>query len=92
MEFDKKLTIAESQLMQKCMELSYAENILELSGIGKRILTSIPVKTGDVLRFDYIKEIQKLSGLGLVSSGLGSHKGETRISHRGCKRLRHYLF
>ena len=39
-----------------------------------------------------MKEIQKLSGLGLVSCSSGKHKGETRISHRGRKRLRYWLF
>ena len=47
---------------------------------------------GDISRFDDVKEIQKLSGLGLVASSSGKHKGETKISHRGRKRLRYYLF
>ena len=47
---------------------------------------------GDISRFDDVKEIQKLSGLGLVACSSGKHKGETRISHRGRKRLRYWLF
>ena len=47
---------------------------------------------GDISRFDDVKEIQKLSGLGLVSCSSGKHKGETKISHRGRKRLRYWLF
>ena len=47
---------------------------------------------GDISRFDDVKEIQKLSGLGLVSYSSGKHKGETKISHRGRKRLRYWLF
>ena len=43
-------------------------------------------------RFDDVKEIQKLSGLGLVACSSGKHKGETKISHRGRKRLRCCLF
>ena len=39
-----------------------------------------------------MKEIQKLSGLGLVACSSGKHKGETKISHRGRKRLRYWLF
>ena len=35
---------------------------------------------------------QKLSGLGLVACSSGKHKGETKISHRGRKRLRYWLF
>lgn len=47
---------------------------------------------GDISRFDDVKEIQKLSGLGLVACSSGKHKGETKISHRGRKRLRYWLF
>ena len=47
---------------------------------------------GDISRFDDAREIQKLSGLSLVASNSGKHKGETKISHRGRKRLRYWLF
>lgn len=30
--------------------------------------------------------------MGLVACSSGKHKGETKISHRGCKRLRYWLF
>ena len=33
-----------------------------------------------------------ISGLGLVACSSGKHKGETKISHRGRKRLRYWLF
>lgn len=38
-----------------------------------------------------IKKLKK-SGLGLVACSSGKHKGETKISHRGRKRLRYWLF
>lgn len=47
---------------------------------------------GDIIRFDDAREIQKLSGLSLVACSSGKHKGETKISHRGRKRLRYWLF
>ena len=47
---------------------------------------------GDISRFDSAKEMQKLSGMGLVACSSGKHKGETKISHRGRKRLRYWLF
>ena len=47
---------------------------------------------GDISRFDDVKEIQKLSGLSLVACSSGKHKGQTKISHRGRKRLRYWLF
>ena len=47
---------------------------------------------GDISRFDEAKEIQKLSGMSLVACSSGKHNGETKISHRGRKRLRYWLF
>ena len=87
-----KLGEIEESLHQKCREIPYAENLLEIEGIGENILAGILAELGDVSRFDDVKEIQKLSGLGLVACSSGKHKGETKISHRGRKRLRYWLF
>lgn len=91
-ELERQLTSIEAELAQKCMEIPYAENILAISGIGENTLTGILAEMGDISRFDDVKEIQKLSGLGLVACSSGKHKGETKISHRGRKRLRYWLF
>lgn len=77
---------------QKCQEIPHASNILGIYGIGGNTLSGILAEMGDISRFDDVKEIQKLSGLGLVACSSGKHKGETRISHRGRKRLRYWLF
>ncbi len=82
----------EAELHQKCREIPYAENILEIRGIGENILAGILAEMGDITRFDDASEIQKLSGLGLVACSSGKHKGEAKISHRGRKRLRYWLF
>lgn len=82
----------EAELHQKCREIPYAENILEIRGIGENILAGILAEMGDITRFDDASEIQKLSGLGLVACSSGKHKGETKISRRGRKRLRYWLF
>lgn len=92
LELDAELADVEAQLNQKCQEIPHASNILKISGIGERILSGILAEMGDVARFDDAKEIQKLSGLGLVACSSGKHKGETKISHRGRKRLRYWLF
>lgn len=91
-ELDEQLSEIENQLKQKCNEIPHTENILEISGIGENTLSGILAEMGDILRFDDVKEIQKLSGLGLVACSSGKHKGETKISHRGRKRLRYWLF
>ena len=89
---DRKLAEIEEMLHQKCRDIPFAENILEIRGIGENILSGILAEMGDITRFDDVKEIQKLSGLGLVACSSGKHKGQTKISHRGRKRLRYWLF
>lgn len=91
-ELTEQLSEIESQLSQKCLEIPYAENLLEIPGIGKNILAGILAEMGDIHRFDDVKEIQKLSGMALVACSSGKHKGATKISHRGRKRLRYWLF
>lgn len=91
-ELDEQLSNIENQMNQKCLEIPHAEKILEISGMGENTLSGILAEMGDISRFDDVKEIQKLSGLGLVACSSGKHKGKTKISHRGRKRLRYCLF
>ncbi len=92
MELDKKLKEVETELHSKCRGIPSAEKLLEISGIGENILSGALAEMGDISRFDNANELQKLSGLGLVACSSGKHKGETKISHRGRKRLRYWLF
>jgi transposase len=89
---DEQLEAIENELHKKCMEIPYADNILEINGVGEIILAGILAEMGDINRFDDVKEIQKLSGMALVACSSGKHKGQTKISHRGRKRLRYWLF
>ena len=92
MELDVELAVIENQIKQKCQEIPHTGNVLEISGIGENTLSGILAEMGVISIFDDVKEIQKLSGLGLVACSSGKHKGETKISHRGRKRLRYWLF
>lgn len=69
-----------------------AAGIFTIQGVGENILSGIVAEMGDISRFDDVKEIQKLSGMGLVACSSGKHKGQTKISNRGRKRLRYGLF
>ena len=89
---DSELATIEEEICSKCLKIPHAEQLLEIRGIGETILSGILAEMGDIRRFDDVKEIQKLSGLGLVACSSGKHKGETKISHRGRKRLRYWLF
>ena len=77
----------EAKLAAKCHEIPNAEKILAICGLGETITSGILAEMGDIDRYDDAKEIQKLSGLGLVACSSGKHKGQTKISHRGrCNR------
>lgn len=90
--YAKELGEIEALLWEKCKGIPYAENITAIEGLGERIVAGIVAEIGDISRFDEAKELQKLAGLGLVKCSSGKHKGETKISHRGRKRLRYWLF
>ena len=89
---EAQLEKVEEGLCRKCQAIPHAENLLGIAGIGHTILSGILAEMGDTSRFDDVKEIQKLSGMGLVACSSGKHKGQTKISHRGRKRLRYWLF
>ncbi len=92
MQLDIQLKDVQQQLNKRCGKIPHAENIKEISGIGETTLTGILAEIGNISRFDDVKEAQKFSGLGLVACSSGKHKGETKISYRGRKRLRYWLF
>ena len=49
-------------------------------------------EVGNISRFESPKQIIKLAGMNLKEDSSGKHKGKTRLSKRGRKRLRHTLF
>lgn len=67
LELDAELAAVEEQINQKSQEIPHASNILEISGIGGNTLSGVLAEMGDISRFDDVKEIQKLGGLGLVA-------------------------
>ena len=91
-ELAAELEEIEAKIARKCREIPGAENILEIQGLGDTTVSGILAEMGDIDRFDAAKEIQKLSGLGLVACSSGKHQGQTKISHRGRKRLRYWLY
>ena len=73
-------------------KIPMAEKLLEIKGVGIKTVSGFLAEVGDISRFTNPKELQKLAGLALVENSSGKHKGDTRISRRGRKRLRYLLF
>ena len=65
---------------------------MEINGIGIKTVSCFIAEVGDIGRFDNPKQVQKLAGYAIVVDSSGKHNGDSRISHRGRKRLRSALY
>lgn len=68
------------------------EKLLAIKGVGSITIAGFIAEVGDIRRFDSPKQIQKCAGLELVENSSGKHKGRTRISKRGRRKLRKILY
>lgn len=73
-------------------KVPYAEKLMQIKGIGMKTVSGFIAEVGDISRFTDSKQIQKLAGQAIVADSSGKHKGQSRISKRGRKRLRFLLF
>ena len=87
----KRLEKVNSLIENLCRQIKYVDKLLEIKGIGMITVAGFIAEVGDITRFDNAKELQKLAGLELVADSSGKHRGKTRISKRGRKRLRYLL-
>ena len=72
-------------------EIPYIDKLMEIKRIGIKTISCFIAEVGDIRRFDNPKQLQKLAGYAIVADDSGKHNGESRISHRGRKRLRYAL-
>lgn len=84
------------ELMQKIeaklSEIPYIDKLMEIKGIGLKSVSCFIAEVGDIRRFDNPKQLQKLEEYAIVADSSGKYNGESRISHRGRKRLRYALY
>jgi hypothetical protein len=73
-------------------KLPNIDKLLAIKGVGIKTVSGFIAEVGDISRFDNPKQLQKLAGYAIVENSSGKHKGESRISYRGRKRLRYVLF
>jgi len=82
----------ESKLSEMTLIIPGAKNILEIKGIGIRTVAGFFAEIGEIKRFRHPKQIIKLAGLNVGENSSGKHKGQTKITKRGRKRLRALIF
>jgi len=87
-QYERTVAVIEELLKQ----IPYADKIIRIKGIGNITAAGIIAEIGDISRFEDAKQVIKYAGLNLVENSSGKHKGSTRISKRGRRRLRSVLF
>lgn len=79
-------------MLELLQQVPHAEKLLDIKGVGLITAATFVGEVGDIERFQDPRQIQKLAGLNLVENSSGKHKGKSKISRRGRRRLRHGLF
>ncbi len=82
----------EQTMPELLLQVPNAEKLLTIKGVGIITAVTFVGEVGDIKRFKDPRQIQKLAGLNLVENSSGKHTGQTTISRRGRKKLRHGLF
>ena len=88
----KHLELLNEDLNKLCDEIPMIKELTKINGIGIGTAVSFIAEVGDINRFKSAKQVQKYAGLALKENSSGKHKGLTRISKRGRKKLRTILF
>ena len=79
-------------LEETVRKVQHVGKLLAIKGVGMVTIAGFIAEVGDIRRFKSPKQIQKYAGLELVESSSGKHKGKTRISKRGRRKLRKILY
>ncbi len=79
-------------LEETIYQVQYVDKLLNIKGIGTVTIAGFVAEVGDIRRFKSPKQIQKYAGLELVENSSGKHKGRSKISKRGRRKLRKILY
>lgn len=87
-----QLDTVEKAIKEAVSKVEYVDKANDIKGIGLITIAGFIAEVGDIRRFKSPKQIQKYAGLELVENSSGKHKGKTRISKRGRRKLRRILY
>ncbi|WP_338452489.1 IS110 family transposase [Niallia oryzisoli] len=68
------------------------QQMLAIKGVGRDTVAGFFAEVGDLQEYSHPRQIIKLAGLSLKENTSGKHKGRTKITKRGRKKLRALLF
>lgn len=69
-----------------------AKEMIQIPGLGATTVAVFFAEVGDVRNYSHPQQLVNLAGLSLKEDSSGKHKGQSRISKRGRKRLRRALY
>lgn len=73
-------------------EMEAAKRLMAIPGIGAIITATFLAEVGDINNFKSAKQILKLAGYAICTNESGNHKGTSRTSKMGRKRLKKILY
>lgn len=90
--FERQIEEQKKLMQELLLQVPNASKLLTIKGMGIITATIIVSEIGNINRFQDPRQIIKMAGLNLREKSSGKHKGETKISKRGRRRLRAGLF
>lgn len=82
----------ETKLNQLLQQIPGVNHLLAITGVGRDTVAGFLAEIGDIGNYHHPKQLIKLAGLNLRENTSGKHKGQTKITKRGRKKLRALLF
>ena len=82
----------DTKIDQLIDQIPGVQQMLAIKGIGRDTVAGFFAEVGDLNAYAHPRQIMKLAGLSLKENTSGKHKGQTRITKRGRKKLRALLF
>jgi transposase len=87
-----KFAELEAKLDQLLQQIPGVNHLLAITGVGRDTVAGFLAEIGDIGNYHHPKQLIKLAGLNLKENTSGKHKGQTKITKRGRKKLRALLF
>jgi len=87
-----KFAELEAKLDQLLQQIPGVNHVLAITGVGRDTVAGFLAEIGDIGNYHHPKQLIKLAGLNLKENTSGKHKGQTKITKRGRKKLRALLF
>lgn len=88
----QKFEKVESNMDSLLEHIPGVDQMLGITGIGRDTVVGFFAEVGDLSYYSHPRQIIKLAGLNLKENTSGKHKGQTKITKRGRKKLRALLF